>query len=84
MYPHILTGYCEIEALVENWTNEYASLGYGTELYASLRDFCEVAGIKPILLSSGYAPSEPPPSVMGLPQALGRDGMKFEGKRSTL
>ncbi len=50
-WPHgFVTAHCDIDALIQNWTNEYACLGYGTDLYHALRDFCEQTGIKPILL----------------------------------
>jgi L-fucose isomerase-like protein len=52
-WPHgFVTARCDIDALVQNWTNEYACLGYGTELYATLADFCEITGIKPVLLTN--------------------------------
>jgi hypothetical protein len=50
-WPHgFVTAHCDIDALIQNWTNEYACLGYGTDLYPALRDFCELTGIIPILL----------------------------------
>ena len=50
-WPHgFVTAHCNIDALIQNWTNEYACLGYGVDLYPALRDFCELTGIKPILL----------------------------------
>jgi hypothetical protein len=50
-WPHgFVTAHCDIDALIQNWTNEYACLGYGADLYSALRDFCELTGIKPILL----------------------------------
>lgn len=50
-WPHgFITAHCDMEALVQNWTNEYACLGYGADLYPALADFCEVTGIKPVLL----------------------------------
>jgi L-fucose isomerase-like protein len=50
-WPHgFVTAHCDIDALLQHWTNEYACLGYGEELYPALADFCEVTGIKPILL----------------------------------
>src|ERR1700733_10060419 len=50
-WPHgFVTAHCDMDALIQNWTNEYACLGYGADLYAALRDFCELTGIKPILL----------------------------------
>ena len=51
-WPHgFVTAHCDMDALIENWTNEYACLGYGTDLYAALADFCEITGIKPVLLT---------------------------------
>ena len=35
--------------MIESWTNEYACLGYGTDLYPALIDFCELTGIKAVL-----------------------------------
>ncbi len=50
-WPHgFVAVHCDMEALLQNWTNEYACLGYGTHLYSALADFCELTGIKPILL----------------------------------
>jgi L-fucose isomerase-like protein len=50
-WPHgFVTAHCDIEALLQHWTNEYACLGYGEDLYSALADFCELTGIKPILL----------------------------------
>ena len=50
-WPHgFVTVHCDMEALLQNWTNEYACLGYGHDLYPTLGDFCELTGIKPILL----------------------------------
>ncbi|MGH9683462.1 MAG: hypothetical protein ACRD4S_07615 [Candidatus Acidiferrales bacterium] len=50
-WPHgFITAHCDMEALVQNWTNEYACLGYGADLYPALADFCEFTGIKPVLL----------------------------------
>ncbi len=51
-WPHgFVTAHCDVNELVENWTNEYACLGYGKHLYPALIDFCEMTGIKPIALS---------------------------------
>jgi hypothetical protein len=48
-WPHgFVTAHCDIEILLQHWTNEYACLGYGEELYPALVDFCEVTGIKAI------------------------------------
>lgn len=50
-WPHgFVTAHGDMHALVENWTNEYACLGYGADLYPALADFCDLTGIKPILL----------------------------------
>jgi hypothetical protein len=50
-WPHgFVTAHCNIEALLEAWTNEYACLGYGPWLYEDLRAFCELTGIKAITL----------------------------------
>ena len=49
-WPHgFVTAHCDIEALLQHWTNEYACLGYGDDLYPTLVDFCELTGVKPIL-----------------------------------
>jgi hypothetical protein len=49
-WPHgFVTAHCDIDRLLENWTNEYACLGYGSELYPALLDFCELTGIRPVL-----------------------------------
>ena len=49
-WPHgFVTAHCDIENLLQHWTNEYACLGYGEDLYESLVDFCEITGIKVIL-----------------------------------
>jgi L-fucose isomerase-like protein len=49
-WPHgFVTVHCDIEVLLQHWTNEYACLGYGEELYPALIDFCEITGIKAIL-----------------------------------
>lgn len=50
-WPHgFVTPHCDINALIQNWTNEYACLGYGADLYLALQDFCELTEIKPVLL----------------------------------
>ena len=36
----------DIKAMVENWNNEYACLGYGEDLYDQIKDFGKLAGIK--------------------------------------
>jgi len=49
-WPHaFVTPHCDIEALLQHWTNEYTCLGYGAELYPALVDFCELTGITAIL-----------------------------------
>jgi len=49
-WPHgFVTAHCDINELLEHWTNEYACLGYGEQLYADLVDFCKMTGIEPIL-----------------------------------
>jgi L-fucose isomerase-like protein len=40
----------DIEALIQNWSSEYACLGYGEDLCAVLADFCELVGIEFILV----------------------------------
>ena len=49
-WPHgFVTVHCDIEKMLDSWTNEYACLGYGSDLYPALVDFCELTGIKPVL-----------------------------------
>lgn len=49
-WPHgLVTAHCDIDKLLENWTNEYACPGYGTQPYPALIDFCELTGIQAIL-----------------------------------
>jgi L-arabinose isomerase len=49
-WPHgFVTAHCDIDILLQNWTNEYACLGYGEDLYPALIDFCWMVGIKTIL-----------------------------------
>jgi L-fucose isomerase-like protein len=49
-WPHgFVTAHCDIDKMLQHWTNEYACLGYGAELYGALVDFCELTGIKAIL-----------------------------------
>jgi L-fucose isomerase-like protein len=49
-WPHgFVTAHCDMDELIEYWTNEYACLGYGTEILPALVDFCEITGIEPIL-----------------------------------
>jgi len=50
-WPHgFVTAHCDMDALIEAWTNEYACLGYGAGLYDDLVAFCELTGVKPIAL----------------------------------
>jgi len=49
-WPHgFVTAHGDMEALVQNWTNEYACLGYGSDIFPVLIDFCELTGIRAIL-----------------------------------
>ena len=49
-WPHgFVTAHCDIDVLLQSWTNEYACLGYGEHLYAALVDFCALTGIKAVL-----------------------------------
>ncbi len=46
-WPHgFVTAHCDIDTMIEQWTNEYACLGYGDDLLPALVDFCEVTGIR--------------------------------------
>ena len=50
-WPHaFVTADCDIEELLKHWNSEYACLGYGEDLYQALADFCELTGIRSILL----------------------------------
>ncbi len=50
-WPHgFVTAHCDMNALLDSWTNEYACLGYGEELYPALQDFCEQTGVRPVAL----------------------------------
>jgi L-fucose isomerase-like protein len=50
-WPHaFVTAHCNIEDLLQSWNNEYAVLAYGKPLYEDLEAFCEVTGIKAIML----------------------------------
>lgn len=51
-WPHgFVTAECQsMDRLVEHWTNEYACLGYGRDLYPALLDFCELTGITSVAL----------------------------------
>jgi L-fucose isomerase-like protein len=49
-WPHgFVTAHCDIEKLLQHWTNEYACLGYGSDILPALVDFCELTGIKVVL-----------------------------------
>jgi L-arabinose isomerase len=42
-WPHgFVSAHCDIEELIQHWTNEYACLGYGTDLLPALVDFCNI------------------------------------------
>jgi len=50
-WPHaFVTAHCDMDALVEAWSNEYAFLGYGAHLYDDLIAFCQQTGVRPIAL----------------------------------
>lgn len=49
-WPHgFVAVHCDVDELLEHWTNEYACLGYGEHLYGDLVEFCKMTGISPIL-----------------------------------
>jgi L-fucose isomerase-like protein len=49
-WPHgFVTARCDMDMLLEHWTNEYACLGYGADLYPALVEFCGATGIQPVL-----------------------------------
>lgn len=49
-WPHgFVTAHCDMEMLLEHWTNEYACLGYGEHLYDDLVEFCRQTGIEAVL-----------------------------------
>ena len=49
-WPHgFVTAHCNIDSLLQNWTNEYACLGYGHDIFPALIDFCELTGIRAVL-----------------------------------
>jgi L-arabinose isomerase len=49
-WPHgFVTAHCDMEVLLQHWTNEYACLGYGEDVYPALIEFCELTGIRAIL-----------------------------------
>ena len=50
-WPHgFVKVHCDIEGLLQSWNNEYACLGYGAHLYEDMEAFCEITGIKAIML----------------------------------
>ncbi len=50
-WPHgFVKAHCDIDELLEAWTNEYACLGYGEHLYEEIIAFCEQTGVKVIAL----------------------------------
>jgi len=50
-WPHgFIKAHCDIDALLQAWNSEYACLGYGAHLYEELKAFCELSGIKAIVL----------------------------------
>ena len=57
-WPHgFVTAHCDMDALLESWTNEYACLGYGADLYSTLVDFCELTGVRAVLPGAGFSPT---------------------------
>jgi len=49
-WPHgFVTAHCDVHKLLQHWTNEYACLGYGSDLFPALVDFCDLSGIEAIL-----------------------------------
>lgn len=49
-WPHgFVTAHCNMDALLQNWTNEYACLGYGSHIFPALVEFCALTGIRTIL-----------------------------------
>jgi hypothetical protein len=49
-WPHgFVTAHCDMERLVQSWTNEYACLGYGEDLLPALVDFCGLTGIEAVV-----------------------------------
>jgi hypothetical protein len=50
-WPHAFVRVdADMDRLVQAWNNEYAVLGYGEHLYDDLAAFCELTGIRPVLL----------------------------------
>lgn len=49
-WPHgFVTAHCDIDTMLEHWTNEYACLAYGETIYDDLVHFCRMTGIEAIL-----------------------------------
>jgi hypothetical protein len=49
-WPHgFVTAHCDIEVFVQHWTNEYACLGYGSDILPVMVDFCELTGIEAVV-----------------------------------
>ena len=49
-WPHgFVTAHCDVHKLLQHWTNEYACLGYGSDILPVLVDFCDLSGIEAIL-----------------------------------
>ena len=49
-WPHgFVTVRGDMDRLLESWTNEYACLGYGSDIVPALADFCELTGIAAII-----------------------------------
>jgi len=50
-WPHaFVTAHCDIDKLLQNWPNEYACLGYGSDIYPAIVDFCALTGIRCVAL----------------------------------
>ena len=50
-WPHgFVTAHCDIDRLLQNWPNEYACLGYGSDIYPAIVDFCALTGIRCVSL----------------------------------
>jgi len=49
-WPHgFVTAHADMEIMVHSWANEYACLGYGSDLVPALGDFCELTGIRAVM-----------------------------------
>ena len=45
-WPHgFVTVRGDMDVLLQNWTNEYACLGYGSNIVEPLVDFCQLTGV---------------------------------------